>query len=59
LGLHTHEHHHDVPVIVPNLKIVAAFFLGLGQDNAQSLGIILRVILDALAAASPIDRSVL
>jgi len=38
--------------------VVAAFFLGLGQDNAKGFGIILRVILDPLAAAGPVDRSV-
>jgi len=39
--------------------MLAAFLLGLGQDNAKSFGIILRVILDALTAAGPVDRSVL
>jgi len=39
----------------------AAFVLGLGlrEDNAERLGIILRFIFNLLAASGPVDRSVL
>jgi hypothetical protein len=57
--LHAQEHHYYIPVFIPYLKINLFVTRLLGKDNAKCSSILPCFIFYTLAAARPIDGSVL
>jgi len=55
--LHPQEHHHDIPVFVPHLKVSSFATRLLGEDDAKRSSVFPGFIFYTLAAACPIDGS--
>jgi len=58
LRLHTQEHHHHIPIFLPNLKIIRSLGRLLREDDAKHGSVLLGFVFYSLATARPIDGSI-